>query len=198
LPGDGVGGFGDAAVSLTTSTSDGSHLNDRPGAVVAGDFNRDGALDLGVLTEDTGQLWIYTGNGDGTFRHTFTIPAGDEATGLSVAPGDPGGLLDLLVGNGFGDVLHLEGKGDGIFQVSGNRVSLSVVPNLLGHGLAGVLVANHPPRVKENGQREAGDPEARQEMEMPQAPAEDPVSRCVWEQRRSDTGFPPAGGRGHR
>jgi hypothetical protein len=51
-------------------------------------------------------------------------------------------LLDLLVGNGFGDVLHLQGKGDGTFQISGDRVSLSVVPDLLGNGQAGVLVGN--------------------------------------------------------
>ena len=38
--------------------------------------------------EDTGQVWIYTGNGNGTFRHTFSIPVGDEATGLSVVPGN--------------------------------------------------------------------------------------------------------------
>ena len=117
-------------------------INEQPGAVVAGDFNRDGPLDLAVLMQDTGQVWIYTGNGDGTFRHTFSIPVGDEATGLSVVPGSGPGLLDLLVGNGFGDVLHLQGKGDGTFQISGNRVSLSVVPDLLGPGQAGVLVGN--------------------------------------------------------
>jgi hypothetical protein len=51
-------------------------------------------------------------------------------------------MLDLLVGNGFGDVLHLAGKGDGTFQIRGNRVSLSVVPDLFGAGQAGVLVGN--------------------------------------------------------
>ena len=117
-------------------------INDRPGAIVAGDFNRDGNLDLAVLMEDTGQVWIYTGNGNGTFRHTFSIPVGDEATGLSVVPGNGPGLFDLLVGNGFGDVLILDGKGDGTFQIQGSRVSLSVVPNLLGPGQAGVLVGD--------------------------------------------------------
>ena len=46
------------------------------------------------------------------------------------------------MGNGFGDVLILEGKGDGTFQIQGSRVSLSVVPNLLGPGQAGVLVGD--------------------------------------------------------
>jgi hypothetical protein len=142
LSADGEGGFGPPQLALTTSTSGGGTINDQPGAVVAGDFNRDGRLDLAVLMQDTGQVWIYTNDGNGTFSHTFTIAAGDEATGLSVVPGSAPGLYDLLVGNGFGDVLHLVGRGDGTFQISGNRVSLSVVPDLLGNGHAGVLVGN--------------------------------------------------------
>ena len=113
LAADGNGGFANPQLGLTTSTSDGLSINERPGAIVAGDFNRDGRLDLAVLMEDTGQLWIYSGNGDGTFRHTFSIPVGDEATGLSVVPGSGNGLLNLLVGNGFGDVLTLEARATG-------------------------------------------------------------------------------------
>jgi hypothetical protein len=157
LPADGHGGFANPQRSLTTSTSDGFSINGQPGAVAAGDFNRDGRLDLAVLMEDTGQVWIYTGNGDGTFRHTFSIPVGDQATGLSVVPGGGAGLLDLLVGNGFGDVLHLEGKGDGTFQISGSRVSLAVVPDLLGPGQPGVLVGNqHDNRVTVQGPTPGG------------------------------------------
>ncbi|HEV8058485.1 MAG TPA: FG-GAP-like repeat-containing protein, partial [Gemmataceae bacterium] len=141
LPSDG-NGFSNPSASLTTSTSDGLAINGAPGEVVVGDFNRDDRLDLAVLMQDTGEIWIYTNNGNGMFSHTSSIPVGDEATGLSVVPGSGPGLLDLLVGNGFGDVLHLQGKGDGTFQISGNKVSLSVVPNLLGPGQAGVLVGN--------------------------------------------------------
>ena len=63
LAADGAGGFANPALALTTSTSDGLNINDRPGAIVAGDFNRDGNLDLAVLMEDTGEIWIYSGNG---------------------------------------------------------------------------------------------------------------------------------------
>ncbi len=142
LAGNGNGGFDSPRVSLSQSTSDRFTINERPGAVATGDFNRDGRLDLAVLMEDAGQLWIFTGDGDGTFRHTFSIQVGDQATGLSVIPAEVPGLLDLLVGNGFGDVLHLAGKGDGTFQITGKRVSLSVVADLLGPGLPGVLVGN--------------------------------------------------------
>ncbi len=109
---------------------------------MAGDFHRDGKLDLAVLMQDTGQVWIFTNEGEGTFEHTFTIEVGDQATGLALSPGTGPGLFNLLVGNSFGDILILDGKGDGTFQISGERVSLSVVPNLLGTGEAGVLVAN--------------------------------------------------------
>ena len=139
---NGRGGFDNPRLSRTTSTSDGFDVNNQPGAVVAGDFNRDGRLDLSVLMEDTGELWIFTQQANRSFRHTFTIPVGDQATGLSVIPGSSDGVLDLLVGNGFGDVLHLAGRGDGTFQIRGNRVSLSVVPDLFGSGQAGVLVGN--------------------------------------------------------
>jgi hypothetical protein len=140
LKGDGSG-FSDPETPLTFSTSDGLAVNEQPGAVVAGDFDRDGKPDLAVLMQDTGEVWIYTKTG-GAFTHTFSVPVGEEATGLSVVPGSGPGLLDLLVGNGFGDVLHLQGKGDGTFQIAGKRVSLSVVPDLLGPGQAGVLVGN--------------------------------------------------------
>jgi hypothetical protein len=142
LAGNGTGGFANPAFALATSTSDGSQINLRAGPIVAGDFNRDGKLDLAVLMEDSGALWIYSGDGNGAFHHTFSIPVGAEATGLSVYPGSAPGLLNLVVGNGFGDVLILLGKGDGTFQIQGSRVSLSVVPNLLGPGQAGVLVGN--------------------------------------------------------
>ncbi|MFO0911124.1 MAG: VCBS repeat-containing protein, partial [Isosphaeraceae bacterium] len=141
LPANGQG-FGGATLAMSTSTSDSSTVNTLPGAVVAGDFNLDGRSDLAVVMEDTGLVWVYTGYGDGTFRPTFSIPVGDGATGLALAPGNGPGLYEMLVGNRFGDVLILDGKGDGTFQISGKRVSISVVPDLLGPGQAGVLVGN--------------------------------------------------------
>ncbi len=142
LAADGAGGYASPQLGLTQSISGDLIINDRPVAIVAGDFNRDGHTDLAVLMEDTGQVWIYSGNGNGTFQHTSSIAVGTEATGLSVVSGDGHGLLNLLVGNGYGDVLILEGKGDGTFQIQGSRVSLSVIPNLLGPGEAGVLVGD--------------------------------------------------------
>ncbi len=100
-------------------------------------------LDLAVLMEDTGQIWIYDGQRQWNVPRTHSASrSATDATGLSVVPGNGPGLFDLLVGNGFGDVLILDGKGDGTFQIQGSRVSLSVVPDLLGPGQAGVLVGD--------------------------------------------------------
>jgi hypothetical protein len=143
LANNGQGGLANPQAALTTSTSDGLAVNEQPGPVVVGDFNRDGNLDLAILMEDTGQVWIFTGNGHGTFTHAASIPVGPWATGLNVVPGSAPGLFDLLVGDQFGDVLTLVGQGDGTFRLAaGDRVSLDVQPGLLGPGQPGVLVAN--------------------------------------------------------
>src|SRR5262249_58944674 len=128
LANDGRGGFTDPRAALTFSTSDGLQINDRPGPVVVGDFNRDGRPDLAILMEDRGEVWIYTGDGGGYFRHTFSVPAGSMPSGLALVANPQTGFLDLLVGNPFGDILRLLGKGDGTFQppppFTGNRVPL--------------------------------------------------------------------------
>jgi uncharacterized repeat protein (TIGR01451 family) len=129
LPNDGNGGFHDPQAALTTSTSDGLLINNQPGPVVAGAFNNaNNNVDLAVLMEDRGEVWIYTGNGDGTF--TFDgkpLLVGNLATGLSLAPGSGAGKYDLVVGDQFGDVQRLEGDGRGSFlPFSGDGVPLAV------------------------------------------------------------------------
>jgi hypothetical protein len=145
LTNDGRGGFANTQEALTISTSDGLQINDQPGAVVAGDFNRDGRLDLAILMEDRGEVWIYTNDGQGRFRHTFSVAAGAVPTGLSLVVNPRTGFLDLLVGDPAGDILRLLGNGDGSFQppppVTGNRVPLDVA-DLRGNGQPDVLLAN--------------------------------------------------------
>jgi hypothetical protein len=141
LPNDSTGGFANPQPALTNSTNDGPEINEQPGQVVAGYFHgTHQPLDLAILMLDRAEVWIFTGNGDGTFRHTFTIAAGASPTGLNVVRNPQTGHLDLLVGDPFGDVLRLQGKGDGTFQVVGSRVSLAAQD--LGSGRTDVLVAN--------------------------------------------------------
>ena len=78
------------------------------------DFNRDGTPDLAVLTSSG--VSIYLGNGKGSFLPPVSYGAGTDPTGLTVADVNGDGLLDLLVGNSEGDLLILEGNGDGTFR----------------------------------------------------------------------------------
>src|SRR5262249_55753810 len=130
LVNDTLGGYADPNPGLITSTSDGLLVNDRPGALLAADFNGDGALDVAILIEDRSEVWVFKGNGAGTSRHTASVSAGVTPTGLSAVRNPMSGQLDLLVGNPFGDILRLEGQGDGSFlpptPYAGTRSTLAV------------------------------------------------------------------------
>ncbi len=131
LPNDGNGGFANPQTALTTSMSEGFTINDQAGPVVAGYFNgANNPLDVAILMENSDQVWIYTGDGQGHFTHTFTIAAGSTPTGLNVVRNPETGFRDLLVGNQFGDILRLQGNGNGTFQspppISGSRVTVDV------------------------------------------------------------------------
>jgi hypothetical protein len=99
-----------------------------PEAVVTGHFTADGELDLAVLNTADHTIWVYTQDSSGRLTHTFSADAGTTPTGLSVADINQDGIPDLLVGNTFGDLLVLLGKGDGTFQpppFTGDRTQLA-------------------------------------------------------------------------
>ena len=102
-----------------------------PAALVAGDFNGDGKLDLAVLfsTESSGTsdaVTIFFGNGDGSFHQGASYPAPDAASWLLAGDLNNDGKPDLVV-SGSASVSTLVGKGDGTF-VDGAHVSLAVTP----------------------------------------------------------------------
>ena len=109
-----------------------------PSALVAGDFNGDGRVDLAVAGNNVadagnnvagaGIVSVLLGNGDGTFQRPVNYAAGiDDVTALVAGDFDGDGRVDLAVagnnvadaGNnvaGAGIVSVLLGNGDGTFQ----------------------------------------------------------------------------------
>ena len=78
------------------------------------DFNHDGIPDLALL--GTSQVTILLGDGQGGFQPPVSYDAGLEPTGLTVADINGDGVPDLLIGNVYGDLLILQGNGDGTFR----------------------------------------------------------------------------------
>ncbi len=87
--------------------------------VAAGDFNRDGNLDLALAMEQQPFDWdvaIYPGHGDGTFGLPAPLELGENLiSGVVAGDGDGDGKTDLAVSVSGGDVLVLRGLGDGAF-----------------------------------------------------------------------------------
>jgi hypothetical protein len=92
-------------------------LSDQPGlAIITGDFNGDGKLDLAATTQ-VGQVVILLGNGDGTFQSPKTTTFGLNLQGLAAGDLNGDGKLDLAVADQSGQLVSvLPGNGDGTFQ----------------------------------------------------------------------------------
>jgi uncharacterized protein (DUF2141 family) len=134
--------------------------------VAAGDFNRDGKLDLVVANKGTyannfsdSSVLVLLGNGDGTFQAAAEY--GPVVNPYCVAVGDfnGDGNLDLAVPNGgafppqnVGGVSILLGNGDGTFQSAviydaGSPCGLVAVGDFNGDGKPDLALFSPPDRV---------------------------------------------------
>jgi hypothetical protein len=106
LQGLGAGRFANPVTIPTASPEQTIHVVDIDG---------DGIPDA-ILLGSQG-VAVYRGDGRGSFLPVpFTIGAGPQPIGLTLADVNHDGKRDLLVDNAFGDLLVLLGNGDGTFQ----------------------------------------------------------------------------------
>jgi hypothetical protein len=138
-----------------------------PAAVVTGDFNGDGALDLATADQGSGQVSILLGTGDGTFQSARNYLAATAPAALAVGDFNTDGFLDLAVADrADGKVLILRGNGDGTFQ-SPTSYAVGTAPVALaagdfnGDGVLDLAVANQGSQdltlLFGNGKRRKGD-----------------------------------------
>ena len=116
-PGSGVATWlGNGDGTFTYANGSPLSLGKSLSAVVAGDFNGDGKLDI-AATDFTGNtLFVQLGNGDGTFQQPITIPVGNGPDAMVAGDFNNDGKLDLAIANQTANTTTLLlGNGDGTF-----------------------------------------------------------------------------------
>ena len=127
---------GPGSVSVLLGNGDGTFqpqvtyaVGTSPYALVAGDFNGDGHIDLAVANENSNDVSILLGNGDGTFQPQVTYAVGPYPSAIAAGDFNGDGRTDLAVSNGIGNTISvLLGNGDGMFQ---SQVTTTVAADVI-------------------------------------------------------------------
>jgi len=108
LFGNGNGTFQKAVTAASVANA--------PNAIVAGDFNKDGILDMAVANTQSDNITVLLGTGKGAFSAGTNYATGTAAASLAVSDFNGDGVPDLAVVNkNSSDVSVLLGNGDGTF-----------------------------------------------------------------------------------
>ncbi len=106
------------------------------------DLANDDIEDLILL--GTSQVTIMLGNGQGDFQKLASYNAGPEPDGLTIADINGDGIPDILIGNAYGDLLILQGNGNGTFRPyrEANQDVALAVADLTGNGKPDFIYAD--------------------------------------------------------
>jgi hypothetical protein len=169
LIGHGNGGFDVPRVDSIGPA--GTQVGARPYFVAAGDFNHDGITDLVVTNQDSYDVSILIGHGDGSFAHEVRYAVREYPYCVALGDYNHDGITDLAVANaGAGNVSILLGRGaagvgDGTFSPSivypaGFQPRWVSSADVDGDGVSDLVVADYNSRVQVlhgNGAAGAGD-----------------------------------------
>jgi len=103
-----------------------------PTAVTNGDFNEDGHMDFAVSNGGDNTVYVFLGNGDGTFKvPEILYTQGQSPSWLTAAKLNNAGHLDLAVTDADSNLLEVfSGNGDGTFK-TGVQMTLSQIPTFV-------------------------------------------------------------------
>src|SRR5262249_29382797 len=106
------------------------------GALIAGDFNRDGRLDLAAANTGSNDVSVLLGNGDGTFQEQKRFAVGEVPNWLATADFSTGAVLGAVSSQrGLPSGLAMaDFNGDGIPDLVVTNYRSRAISVLLGNG----------------------------------------------------------------